>query len=103
MSQRIQRSWISNNYVATMEQYVAKEKDKFEFDTDLQAMAPELQEAATTLLPCLRNSEADKVVQFLNEEWEIYVEKSCDAVMLQSCKLSDLQHHRKINMRCNLC
>ena len=81
MSQRIQRSWISNNYVATMEQYVATEKDKFEFDKYLQAMAPELQEAATTLLPCLRNSEADKVVQFLNEEWENYVEKSCDAMM----------------------
>ena len=44
----------------------------------------------------MRNSEADKVVKFLNEEWEIYVEKSCDAVMLQSCKLSDLQHHWKM-------
>ena len=42
MSQRLQRSWISKNYVATMEQYVAKEKDKFEFDKELEAMTPEI-------------------------------------------------------------
>ena len=96
MSQRLQRSWISKNYVATMEQYVAKEKDKFEFDKELEAMTPELQEVAKTLLPCLRNSEADNVVRFLNEEWENYFENSCDAVMLRSCKLPDLQHQWKM-------
>ena len=69
MSQRIRRSWISTKKLCGNDGTICgKGKDKFEFDKTLQAMAPELQEAAKTLLLCLKNSEADKVVQFLNEE-----------------------------------
>ena len=69
--QRLQRRWLLGNYVATMDQFVTKEKDKFEFDKDFEAMAPELQQASKALLPCLRNSEAVKVEMLLNEEWQI--------------------------------
>ena len=68
MLQCLQHSWLSENYVATMEQYVAKEKDKFELDTYVEAMTPKLQEAAKALLPCLRHSEAAKVEMGLSEE-----------------------------------
>ena len=59
-------------------------------------MRPELQQAAKALLPCLRNSEADKVEMLLNEEWQTYVKNACDAVMLKACKLPDLQHQWKL-------
>ena len=94
--QRLQRRWLLRNYVATIDQFVTKEKDKFELDKDLEAMTPELQQAAKALLPCLRNSEADKVELLLNEEWQTYVKSACDAVMLKACKLPDLQHQWKI-------
>ena len=57
---------------------------------------PELQQAAKALLPCLRNSEADKVEMLLNEEWQTYVKSACDGVMLEACKLPDLQHQWKL-------
>ena len=79
---------------------MTKEKDKFELDKDFEAMAPELQQAAKALLPCLRNSEADKVEMLLNEEWQTYVKSSCDAVMLKACKLPDLQHQWETTILC---
>ena len=78
------------------DQYVSKEKDKFELDKDVKAMTPELQEAVKALLSCLKNSEADKVEMFLNEEWENYIKSACDAVMLRACVLTNLQHQWKM-------
>ena len=83
------------NYVGTIAQFVAKEKDKFELDKDLETMTTEHQQAAKALLSSLKNSEADQVELLLKEEWQTYV-KNLDAVMLKACKLTDLQQEWKI-------